>query len=607
MWPGPVFNVELMTTARRARYYFVRAFYGLILLYLLWQTYEASFRWRFQVGGKLSIAEMSQFASTIFVTIVVAELVGVLVLTPTLVAPVIADEKQRKTLHYLLASRLSSAEIVLGKLMARLLNLGIFLAIALPIISLITLFGGVDPTLVLISFAGIASVSLFVASVSIWVSTISRRVRDAILSTYLLVLAWLILPPLIESLRWIWPSVYHWVGPANQWLLMTNPFVAGALMFGPAAMGSGVGGTTNWNPFFYFVGTQLVASVVLVTLSVWRLRPIYQKQADAPKRVGWLGRRRRIRLIRRPDCGDNPMIWKEMHLMRSGGLLRWLIRFLAAVGILFMGYWVVYYTIPAFKEILVYGFVPSSDWGSDRQGLNYCLRTCLTILYIIFTLGAATAAASSVTSEREEDTWTSLTTTLLTGRDILLAKIIGAFWSIRFLGGVMVFLGLLGLITGAIHPIGLLVGLVEWSVFSWFAVALGIRLSLRSRNTTRATAGTVALLVMLNGGYLMCCIPMRSDTSLTMLGCTPALFTTSLMGYHDLYTLLGWSSVSYPTHYDEIVAANIIGLLFYGVGAVWLTFSSFEGFDSAIDRPVRQVWTSPPPEKLKTPRASGEL
>ena len=44
-----------------------------------------------------------------------------LVLTPALVAGVIADEKQRKTLHYLMASRLNSAEIVLGKLLVRML------------------------------------------------------------------------------------------------------------------------------------------------------------------------------------------------------------------------------------------------------------------------------------------------------------------------------------------------------------------------------------------------------------------------------------------------------------------------------------------------------
>ena len=72
----------------------------------------------------------------------------------------IANEKQRKTLHYLLSSRLTSGEIVLGKLLARMLHVAVFLAIGLPIMSLLTLFGGVDPLWVVMSTAGTVSTSL---------------------------------------------------------------------------------------------------------------------------------------------------------------------------------------------------------------------------------------------------------------------------------------------------------------------------------------------------------------------------------------------------------------------------------------------------------------
>jgi ABC-type transport system involved in multi-copper enzyme maturation permease subunit len=606
MLPGPVFNVELVATARRARYYFIRALYGLILLYLLWQSYAASFWWGARDRSTLSIAEISRFASTIFMTIVGAELFAVLILTPTLVAPVIADEKQRKTLHYLLASRLSSAEIVLGKLMARMLSLGVFLAIALPVISLLTLFGGVDPELVLVSFAGIASVAVFVASLSIWVSTNSRRVRDAVVGTYVLVLAWLIVPLMVESLQFMWPFGYALLGPVNRWLLASSPFSTVGLMLGPSVMR----GSMDWSPLLYMLATQIGASVLLIFLSVWRLRPIFQKQGEAPARTRWFRRRRRVRLFPRPDCGDHPMIWKEMHLSRSGGLLRWSMRFLTVIGLAFMGYWVVYFTGPAIGELLVSGYKAADNWNSAREQLNYCLRTCLTILFIIFNLGAATAAASSITSEKEEDTWTSLTTTLLDGSDIVLAKLIGAFWSVRVIGAVMVLLGFLGLLTGAIHPFGAIAGLVEWAVFSWFAVALGFRFSLLSRNTTRASAATVALLIFLNGGYLMCCIPLRPDTPAILVGCTPALFTTSLMTYDEFWHLLGWSSWPHhpiPSRFSELVAANVIGLMLYGTAALGLTLASFHGFDAAIDRPKRNLWTVQPPERLKKGPGPAEL
>ena len=39
MLPGPVFNVELLTTARRPKYYAIRVIYGLALLVIVWQNY----------------------------------------------------------------------------------------------------------------------------------------------------------------------------------------------------------------------------------------------------------------------------------------------------------------------------------------------------------------------------------------------------------------------------------------------------------------------------------------------------------------------------------------------------------------------------------------
>src|SRR5438270_324189 len=92
MLPGPVFNVELVTTARRARYYVVRVVYGLLLLFVLWQSYHSYFSWRPE--GEVSIQEMSRFAQGTFYSFALTQLGAVLVLTPALLAGVIADERQ---------------------------------------------------------------------------------------------------------------------------------------------------------------------------------------------------------------------------------------------------------------------------------------------------------------------------------------------------------------------------------------------------------------------------------------------------------------------------------------------------------------------------------
>ena len=94
-------------------------------------------------AASLPIDDFSRFAFTTFIWFASVQLGTILLLVPALFGGVIADEKQRKTMHYLMASRLSSAEIVLDKLAARLLHVGAFILLGLPVMSLLTLFGGV--------------------------------------------------------------------------------------------------------------------------------------------------------------------------------------------------------------------------------------------------------------------------------------------------------------------------------------------------------------------------------------------------------------------------------------------------------------------------------
>src|SRR5271163_3218876 len=105
MLPGPVFAFELMTTSRRGRFYLVRAFYAVVLLVILWGVYSA---WTADFGGELPSSLVKWFAFSAYGGIAVGQAILVMVLTPALVATAIAEEKQRKTLHYLLASRLTS-------------------------------------------------------------------------------------------------------------------------------------------------------------------------------------------------------------------------------------------------------------------------------------------------------------------------------------------------------------------------------------------------------------------------------------------------------------------------------------------------------------------
>src|SRR6516225_4271030 len=104
---GPVFRFELITTARRKRYYVARFVYGLLLLYALGNQYAGG-DWSRSVTINIrpdSIEELSRFAREMFTALAWAQGTALLCLVPALLAGVIADEAQRKTLHYLLASQ----------------------------------------------------------------------------------------------------------------------------------------------------------------------------------------------------------------------------------------------------------------------------------------------------------------------------------------------------------------------------------------------------------------------------------------------------------------------------------------------------------------------
>ena len=237
MLPGPVFNFELMATARRSRFYLIRAFYAAILFVILWGVHSA---WTSETGGELPSKMVSWFAFSTFCGITIGQEILVLVLTPALVAGVIADEKQRKTLHYLMASRLSSAEIVLGKLLVRMLYVTVLLGVSLPVLSLLVLLGGVDPLLVLLSCGATLSTGWFLASLSIWVSTIARRVREAFFIAFGLECLWLFSPLILRNISIpAWPGfdqTAHWLA---EWVGASSPIEVAYDLFYTVVFGRG--------------------------------------------------------------------------------------------------------------------------------------------------------------------------------------------------------------------------------------------------------------------------------------------------------------------------------------------------------------------------------
>src|SRR5260370_11649151 len=189
---GPVLFYDLIRIARRNRYFLIRSLYAAFLCLTLFYVFLT---WRFHedFAGSVRANEMAKFTSSFFFTYLIVQCTLVILLTPAYTAGAISEEKERKTLEFILATDLHNREIVLSKLVSRLLNITMLVLTGLPILGFMQLLGGVDPILLVVGFAATGLTMLGLGGLSILNSVVTRRARDAIILTYLEALGYIIL------------------------------------------------------------------------------------------------------------------------------------------------------------------------------------------------------------------------------------------------------------------------------------------------------------------------------------------------------------------------------------------------------------------------------
>ncbi len=141
MLPGPMFSLEMVTSARRTRYFVIRVLYAVVLLLCLLMIYsDNSFSNR-----EADIATIARMSYGFFVAFSIVQLLLVVGLGPAMAAGTIAVERERRTIEHLFVTQLGNAEIVLGKLFARLMQISYLVLVGLPVLALAMLMGGIAP------------------------------------------------------------------------------------------------------------------------------------------------------------------------------------------------------------------------------------------------------------------------------------------------------------------------------------------------------------------------------------------------------------------------------------------------------------------------------
>src|SRR5262245_19992423 len=213
---GPVLFYELVRAARRPRYIIIRTLYASSLMLLLgW----VAFIWYIEgtgARGHVEAKQMAAFAETFFFVFAVVQGLVVVILTPAYTGGAIADEKDRRTLDFLLATTLQKREIVFGKLVSRIANLSMLILAGLPILSFLQFLGGIDLNPVLATFAATFLTMFSLAGVSMFFSVHLRKSRHAIALTYIVYAAYLALSSFLSVMLLAGALGGTWAGfPSN--------------------------------------------------------------------------------------------------------------------------------------------------------------------------------------------------------------------------------------------------------------------------------------------------------------------------------------------------------------------------------------------------------
>ena len=183
---GPLFWYELVALARRGLQPRLRALLVGLLLVGLFVTYLWEFR-GLEVAalfGGARIDQSARFAANFLNAFLIAQLVVVILITPAMVGGAITEEKEHGTLDFLRTSLLSNREIVLGKFAARLAFVGGVLLAGVPVLALTTLFGGIDPWVLLAGYAIATMTMLSLGAFSLYTAVVRDTLREVLVRVY---------------------------------------------------------------------------------------------------------------------------------------------------------------------------------------------------------------------------------------------------------------------------------------------------------------------------------------------------------------------------------------------------------------------------------------
>jgi ABC-type transport system involved in multi-copper enzyme maturation permease subunit len=311
---GPIFDKELRVSSRRRRNYVLRFLYVIFfttLMSMVWLAFVAR-----QTSSVYQVSRMAEAGRGVVMVIVWFQFLASQAVAIVMLSTSISDEIYNRTLGVLMTTPIGSLQIVLGKLLSKLLQLVLLLAITLPLLATVRVFGGVPWDFLIASLCVTLTTILFVGSLSLFFSIFTRRAYVAIITTVLTMAAIFALFPFMAA------YVVHGVvamGAFFDMLTYVNPYAVMIKATEAVEMARSMRFVSWWAHSIISLG----ASVSLLLLAAVLVRKAALRQAaglsglwtSKDKRTS-LGESTRTARIRRVT--GSPILWKERRMPLLG-------------------------------------------------------------------------------------------------------------------------------------------------------------------------------------------------------------------------------------------------------------------------------------------------
>jgi ABC-type transport system involved in multi-copper enzyme maturation permease subunit len=466
---GPIFDKELRVASRRRRCYAIRTGYLVLLsLALLSAWYSIML---LQSGGvaALGMSRNAFLAMNVTFRIIYFQFIAAQLFAAVTLSGSISGEIQSGSLGVLLATPITSFQIVIGKLLSGLLQIVLLLAISFPALAAVRVMGGVPWDALWAGLAVTLVAAAFCGALCLWLSTYGGHPYQVVSAGTVVYLAvFTALPAFITVAGSVLAPIAPWV-PSVRDLIDPRRALSAVMnaLLNPGRAGTG------YSAWPIHCAIMLTTTTVLLGLSVRRIRR--RLRAGGGLKSAWF---KPAEPLRAPT-------WKRTPRRTSALSKADKVAILAALGTCGLTVWAA---------------------ATQPRGYDSCLNDISWVFCTIALLQMAVLAAGGITRDKESGAWLLLLTTPLDEKQILRGKASAALrrGSPLMLAALAVSTCFVFFVASSPKVLIAACYALSFLASAFFVLAAGLYFGVRLKTTTAAVGATIGLYLFVNyfvGGY----------------------------------------------------------------------------------------------------------